>query len=352
MASERQLSEVLSEFARTMVTDFPIQRILDTLVRRIVEVMPVTAAGVTLISPGAKPRYVAASDSSALRFEELQTELGEGPCVAAYRTGAAVSVPDLREDDRFPAFSARALQAGLAAVFTFPLRHGEEQLGALDLYRDATGALDAAEMSAAQTLADVAAAYLLNAQARLDLRTALDRSQEMALHDALTGLPNRTLLLDRLDHALARRGRHPAKVGVLFIDIDRFKALNDSLGHGAGDELLTEVARRLAGASRPDDTVARFGGDEFVVLCEDLDSDLDAATLARRLAEVVAAPMTIEGQSLTTTLSIGIAVTGPDGTETSSALLRDADAAMYRAKDGGRDGYEIFDVDMRGTGGS
>src|SRR3984893_19166723 len=122
MEFDRQLADLLSEFARTLVTDFPIQAILDHLVVRIVDVLPITAAGVTLISPGVDPRYVAASDESALRFEQLQTELGEGPCVAAYRTGEAIAVADLREDPRFPKFGPRAFDAGLAAVFTFPLR--------------------------------------------------------------------------------------------------------------------------------------------------------------------------------------------------------------------------------------
>jgi GAF domain-containing protein len=134
MANERQLSDVLSEFARTMLTDFPIQGILDHLVTRIVEIMPITAAGVTLITPTTNPRYVAASDESALRYEELQTELGEGPCLAAYRTGQAVAVADLRDEDRFKLFGPRALEAGLSAVFTFPLHQGDKRLGALDLY--------------------------------------------------------------------------------------------------------------------------------------------------------------------------------------------------------------------------
>ena len=161
-----ELSDVLSEFARTMVTDFPIQGILDHLVKRIVEIMPITAAGVTLISPGSEPRYVAASNEAALRYEKLQTELGEGPCLAAYLTGNAVQAPDLAAEDRFPRFTPRALDAGLAAVFTFPLHHDSSQLGALDLYRDTAGPLSPESLSTAQTLADVAAAYVLNAQAR------------------------------------------------------------------------------------------------------------------------------------------------------------------------------------------
>lgn len=242
MPNEKQLSSVLSEFARTLVTDFPIQAILDHLVQRIVDVLPITAAGVTLISPGTDPRYVAASDDSALRFEELQTELGEGPCVAAYHTGEAVVVPDLRDDPRFPNFAPRALEAGLVAVFTFPLRDGDAQLGALDLYRDTPGPLDAAAMAAAQTLADVAAAYLLNAQARVDLRDSSDRSLEMALHDALTGLPNRMLFIERLDHAVRRGRRSGKRAAVLFADLDRFKLVNDLYGHSVGDELLIGVA--------------------------------------------------------------------------------------------------------------
>ncbi|HEX4983752.1 MAG TPA: GAF domain-containing protein, partial [Ilumatobacteraceae bacterium] len=161
MVNEDRLSAVLSEFARTVITDFPIQSILDHLVARIVEVLPVTSAGVTLITPGRAPHYIAASDDNALRFERLQSEIGQGPCLAAYESGAAVAIPDLRNDERFPQFGPAAVAVGLAAVFTFPLCHDDGRLGALDLYRDTPGALDQLDMDAAQTLADVAAAYLL-----------------------------------------------------------------------------------------------------------------------------------------------------------------------------------------------
>lgn len=151
---ERQLSSVLTDFARTMVTDFPIEAILDRLVERIVDILPVSAAGVTLIEPDSDPRYIAASNAAALEFEQLQTELGEGPCMLAFDSGHPVEVPDLRADDRFPTFAGRALAAGMAAVFTFPLHHGRRRFGALDLYRDVPGALSPEAVAIATTLAD------------------------------------------------------------------------------------------------------------------------------------------------------------------------------------------------------
>ena len=239
------VSEVLSEFARTMLTDFPIQGILDHLVKRIVEILPVTAAGVTVISPGSHPRYVAASNANALRFEQLQTELAEGPCVLAYTTGETVSVSDLSSEGLFPNFTPRAVTAGLAAVFTFPLHHGRSQLGALDLYRETPGELSREAMEAAQTLADVAGAYLVNAQARAELKDASDESRHAALHDALTGLPNRLLMVERLEHAFLRERRSSHTSALFFVDLDRFKAINDTYGHHVGDELLVAVADRL-----------------------------------------------------------------------------------------------------------
>ena len=341
MAREQQLSDVLSEFARTLVTDFPIQAILDHLVARIVDILPITAAGVTLIAPGVDPRYVAASDESALRFEELQSELGEGPCVEAYRTGEAVVVADLREEQRFPTFSRRALEAGLAAVFTFPLHNGDEQLGALDLYRDTPGPLDVAAMRAAQTLADVAAAYLLNARARTALRDSTERSREQALHDGLTGLPNRALLLERLEHARLR-GRRSGKVAaVLFADLDQFKQVNDLHGHGVGDQLLVAVAQRLSAVLRPGDTLARISGDEFIIFCEDLDSSAQVDAIAARVGAAVAAPFVLSGVELDVTASIGIAFWRE---QTAEQLVSDADTAMYQAKRKGGDRQQVVDL--------
>jgi two-component system cell cycle sensor histidine kinase/response regulator CckA len=177
---EARLADVLTEFARTMLTEFPIQLILDRLVERIVEMLPITSAGVTLIAPGSDPFYVAASDGDALRHEHLQSQLGQGPCVEAYETGDAVAIGDLREDTRFPTFAGRARAEGLAAVFAFPLCQGTERIGALDLYRATPGLLDGEAMATAQTRADVAAAYLINAQARIELQRTAERTERLA----------------------------------------------------------------------------------------------------------------------------------------------------------------------------
>ena len=164
--TDDHLADVLSEFARTLVTDFPIQGILDHLVCRIVDILPIHAAGVALISPTMVPRTVAGSDESAVRYEHLQSALDEGPCIAAYETDRSISITNLVEDDRFPRFRDAAIAEGLVAVFTFPLRNDGQCLGALDLYRTTTGALGDQDMTTAQTLADVTTAYLLNARAR------------------------------------------------------------------------------------------------------------------------------------------------------------------------------------------
>jgi signal transduction histidine kinase len=198
---EDKLSDVLGEFARTLATDFPIQGILDHLVHRIVTVLPIDAAGVTLISASAQPRYIASSDASALRFERLQSELGEGPCLEAYATDGPICIPDLAKEERFPAFAARALEEGLVAVFTFPLRDGDRGLGALDLYRGTAGPLDQAELAAAQTLADVATAYLLNAQARADLER-VSATERAALESLRVVDRTRTEFLATVIHEL------------------------------------------------------------------------------------------------------------------------------------------------------
>ena len=158
-----------------------------------------------------------------------------------------------------------------------------------------------------------------------------------AFHDSLTGLPNRALFMDRLEHALTRANRQGSKIAVLFMDLDNFKVINDSLGHKAGD-LLIAVAERLKAPLRPEDTVARLGGDEFTILVEDISSVGDVARIAVRLAKKLRPPFALGEQEVFATVSTGIALN--PAREQPADLLRHADLAMYRAKRRGKARYE------------
>jgi diguanylate cyclase (GGDEF)-like protein/PAS domain S-box-containing protein len=184
----------------------------------------------------------------------------------------------------------------------------------------------------------------------VDVTQHRERTQALlhqTMHDPLTGLPNRTLLRDRLEHALSRTRRvEGAYVALLFLDLDHFKLVNDSLGHATGDAILTETATRLQASVRPSDTVARFGGDEFVVCCEEVRSGTETIAMADRILAALREPFIGSGTEIRLSTSIGIALaTRPD--ESADDLLRDADTALYVAKGDGRDRYEIYDDGIR-----
>jgi diguanylate cyclase (GGDEF)-like protein/PAS domain S-box-containing protein len=173
-------------------------------------------------------------------------------------------------------------------------------------------------------------------------RKALEEQlRHQAFHDPLTGLPNRALFIDRLEHALALAHRRDTKVAVLFSDLDNFKVINDSLGHAAGDRLLKAVAERLKACLRPEDTAARIGGDEFTILVE----GVAGVGYVARIAEILQLPFSLEEQEVFATASTGIALNGPDQ-EQAADLLRHADLAMYRAKHRGKARYEMFELGM------
>jgi diguanylate cyclase (GGDEF)-like protein len=213
------------------------------------------------------------------------------------------------------------------------------------------------EVLAVQAVHEGAQDYLIKGQvdARLLSRSinyAIERKRaevelaHQAMHDALTALPNRALFYDRLGQALNRVGRHSTAAAVLFLDLDRFKLVNDSLGHGAGDKLLVAVADRLSNVLRGGDTAARFGGDEFVILCEDVSGERQAIAIAERIAAELDAPFAVGGDEVFVRTSVGIALATAPGARP-EALIRDADAAMYRAKERGGGVYEVFDDQMR-----
>lgn len=188
-----------------------------------------------------------------------------------------------------------------------------------------------------------------NQQLQQQLNEQQQQREELeyrATHDLLTGLPNRTLFLDRLGHAIERARRKRSRLAVLFIDLDKFKIINDTLGHGAGDELLQGVAERLRHCARKSDTLARLGGDEFVILAEDVKSTADLEKLVARLSRELSKPMVLAGLEYTLTSSVGISLYPKDG-ENAESLLKHSDVAMYQAKQNGCNTYRFFDSMMQ-----
>jgi len=238
-----------------------------------------------------------------------------------------------------PSADGRAFETGapLPGAHQIPIGPKDSRLGFLRV--SDSPALSGDEKTFLQATANVLADAIERLKVEEDMR-------HQALHDPLTGLPNRTLLADRLTHAL-RRATRSGSIAVLFLDLDQFKLINDSCGHRAGDELLREVAMRLSVAMRPGDTVARFGGDEFCLVCDDIDDALEAVAIAERVIAEVGRPFSLATGEYFASASVGIALAdGPS--RLAEDLIREADAAMYRAKEQGRGRYELFDEVMRG----
>ena len=190
-----------------------------------------------------------------------------------------------------------------------------------------------------------AVAHVLNGA--VEGRRTEERIRHDALHDALTGLPNRALLMERLSEAIASADAEGRSLALFFLDVDHLKVLNDSLGHKAGDELLRAIGPRLRAVLRPDDMIARFGGDEFAVLCERVGDEAHALRVAERLVRAFAQPFEVRGEPRFCSTSVGVVVSDPAGPRGADELLSDADAALYRAKERGRGRHEVFDAGLR-----
>jgi len=227
--------------------------------------------------------------------------------------------------------------------------------GTIGIYEDITAeravreslqaSRDALERAVAERTAELQTANERLQAEIADRRQAETRAQHLADHDALTGLPNRRLLEDRLTQALALSHRNRKQTAVMFVDLDRFKIINDSLGHSAGDVVLREVAERLIKQLRVVDTICRMGGDEFVVVLPEIKRSSDAANVAAKILETVSQPFKVEDRELTITPSVGISVFPDDGRD-AETLIRNADAAMYHAKETGRANYQFFTEQM------
>ncbi len=259
---------------------------------------------------------------------------------AAVESGLHVIVDDWRTESRFtmpPALRVLGIRSSLAVVIG-----GQKQpFGVFDVHSTEANRFTPKDVHFLQSAANVLADAI-------ERRLADDALRHRVLHDALTGLPNRLHFIETIEEALSAAATAAAPVGVLFLDLDRFKLINDSLGHHKGDELLRAVAPRVRAHLRPGDSVARFGGDEFGILIAQLADEREAMAIADRVATAFARPFMLGGVEHFVSASIGIAVAGPgeEGADADS-LIRDADAAMYRAKEKGRARCELFDAAMR-----
>jgi diguanylate cyclase (GGDEF)-like protein/PAS domain S-box-containing protein len=311
--------------------------LVEDALQSVIEALPTTVTA--YIEPGAGERELVTRGlaGAASGGAEAVAVYAGADAVARVLERGEPAVVDGADAALLPFEWARAFHcAALVPV------HGDSRVqGVLCVLSEGQGAFGQEESKFLMTAAAVLSAGLrrIDSEGRLAF---------LAQFDPLTGLPNRALLSDRFSQMIVRTRRHGSALGVLFIDLDDFKLVNDTLGHAGGDELLKEAARRLQSAVRPGDTVARISGDEFAVILADLARADDAALVAQKIIDSLAAPFALCSQELFVTASIGIATCPPDGDD-AETLLAAADAAMYRAKQSGRNAYQFFtaDIDQR-----
>ncbi|MGQ0654574.1 MAG: bifunctional diguanylate cyclase/phosphodiesterase [Betaproteobacteria bacterium] len=254
-----------------------------------------------------------------------------------WNTGSPVWFPDVALE---PAFrrGVAAAEASLHSAFGFPVLSGGKPLGVMEFFSQRIEQPDEALLQSVRALGNQIGQFIVRKEAEEKVRF-------VASHDALTGLPNRIMFTQRLEHALAQAHRHGRRLAVLFIDLDRFKLINDTLGHDAGDTVLRAVAARLSEKLRASDSVGRLGGDEFVVLLEELPEAHYVAGVAQKLIDALARSFVLGGREYHLSGSIGVS-TYPDDATTMQDLLKNADIAMYRAKEHGRNTFQFYSEQM------
>ncbi len=281
---------------------------------------------VCIVGGDAEVRYISPS---------VEQMFGHDP--ASVRTLADLIHPDDAQRVLALVAAIASQQDGQRSVAEFRVRHAGEQE-----WRDV-------EALGSNLMDDAAVeGVVLNIRDISERKAFEGELEHQAFHDTLTGLPNRALFRNRVEHALVSRRRNQLPVAVMFLDVDDFKYVNDSLGHAAGDEVLQEIGRRLEDCMRPVDTAARLGGDEFAILIRDSESELHSVEIAERVMSAVSAPIAVEGREVKVATSVGISFSDQNMVSSDDAdeLLRNADAAMYMAKENGKDNHQLFNPEL------
>lgn len=330
----RQQQEV-ARFGQRALSGEDIGELLREGLRVLKRVLDVDLSAVIKVVPEEQALVVVATEPHNPEVEGTKLPSSTGS-QAGYTlaTGTPVIVKDWETETRF---EQGEQLPGMSSGLTVMIRAANRSFGVLGVESAEHREFGTQDVNFMQAIANV----IGNAVER---REEEERTRYEALHDPLTGLPNRNLFLDRLGRALAQSERRQTSVAVLFLDLDQFKLVNDSLGHAAGDELLAAVAPRLEQGLRPSDTIARFGGDEFAVLAE-VRTERDAVRVAERIKVALSRPFKLREREHFVSASMGISI--GRGEKAPEAMIRDSDAALYRAKEKGRGGYELFDSAMR-----
>ena len=325
----RELS-LLLDAGKAMNSLLELPQVLAAILRSSLELLGGSGGSVMLLDENGLELHTACAAGNE-EARDARQEVGRGIAGKVAETGQPLLVNGTADGDTFPGLRPR--RRTVDSAMSVPLVHHEELLGVLNINAGPERRFTEYDLRALSLFAEQAASTIVKARLFDTQRSQAEELERLAFQDSLTGLANRPLFIDRTRLALSRTQRHPGVVAVLFVDLDHFKVVNDRHGHAAGDELLVAVADRIRAVVRPSDTVARFGGDEFLVLCESLAGPGEAHAVAARIEETLGQPFRLVAGEARLTASVGVALAA-DHRDDPEAIVRAADAAMYLQKRG------------------